>query len=87
MAFYFDNGASGPDYAACDRMCIASALPVGLIKTVVPCGWIPAIIRKLLDDAWRKAERRLVEEKKAFWDPVWHRKRLNSPRVTILFIG
>ena len=30
MACYFDDGASGPDHAACARMCIASGLPVGL---------------------------------------------------------
>jgi hypothetical protein len=30
MACYFDNGASGPEHAACARMCIASGLPVGL---------------------------------------------------------
>jgi hypothetical protein len=31
MACYFDDGASGPDHAACARMCIASGLPVGLM--------------------------------------------------------
>jgi len=30
MACYFDDGASGPEHAACARMCIASGLPVGL---------------------------------------------------------
>jgi hypothetical protein len=30
LACYFDDGASGPDHAACARMCIASGLPVGL---------------------------------------------------------
>jgi hypothetical protein len=30
MACYFDDGGSGPDHAACARMCIASGLPVGL---------------------------------------------------------
>ena len=30
MACYFDDGACGPDHAACARMCIASGLPVGL---------------------------------------------------------
>src|SRR5271166_4953261 len=30
MACYFNDGASGPDHAACARMCIASGLPVGL---------------------------------------------------------
>jgi hypothetical protein len=30
LACYFDVGASGPDHAACARMCIASGLPVGL---------------------------------------------------------
>jgi hypothetical protein len=29
MACYFDDGASGPDHAACARVCIASGLPVG----------------------------------------------------------
>jgi hypothetical protein len=32
VACYFDDGGSGPDHAACARMCIASGLPVG-IKT------------------------------------------------------
>ena len=31
MACYFDDGSSGPDHAACARMCIASGLPVGLM--------------------------------------------------------
>src|SRR6516225_4791849 len=30
LACYFDDGGSGPDHAACARMCIASGLPVGL---------------------------------------------------------
>jgi hypothetical protein len=30
MACYFDDDASGPEHAACARMCIASGLPVGL---------------------------------------------------------
>jgi hypothetical protein len=30
LACYFDNGASGPDHAACARRCIESGLPVGL---------------------------------------------------------
>ena len=30
MACYFDDGSSGPDHAACAKMCIASGLPVGL---------------------------------------------------------
>jgi hypothetical protein len=30
MACYFDDGARGPDHAACARRCIASGLPVGL---------------------------------------------------------
>ena len=30
LACYYDDGASGPDHAACARMCIASGLPVGL---------------------------------------------------------
>src|SRR6516164_351507 len=30
VACYFDDGGSGPDHAACARMCIASGLPVGL---------------------------------------------------------
>jgi hypothetical protein len=30
MACYFDNGASGPEHAACARACISSGLPVGL---------------------------------------------------------
>jgi hypothetical protein len=33
MACYFDDGSSGPDHAACARMCIASGLPVGLKAT------------------------------------------------------
>ena len=30
LACYFQNGASGPDHAACARRCIESGLPVGL---------------------------------------------------------
>jgi hypothetical protein len=30
LACYYADGASGPDHAACARMCIASGLPVGL---------------------------------------------------------
>ena len=30
LACYFDDGSSGPEHAACARMCIASGLPVGL---------------------------------------------------------
>ena len=33
MSCYFDNGASGPEHAACARACIASGLPVGLKAT------------------------------------------------------
>jgi len=30
LACYYDDGASGPEHAACARMCIESGLPVGL---------------------------------------------------------
>src|SRR5271166_3413939 len=33
LACYYNDGASGPDHAACARMCIASGLPVGLKAT------------------------------------------------------
>ena len=33
MSCYFDDGASGPEHAACARACIASGLPVGLRAT------------------------------------------------------
>ena len=33
ISCYFDDGASGPEHAACARKCIASGLPVGLKAT------------------------------------------------------
>ena len=33
MSCYFDDGASGPEHAACARRCITSGLPVGLKAT------------------------------------------------------